>query len=189
MANYFNNEDIILRNRYGRASDPASSISGIQYHVVEDLEDEPVDIDFFKDHIRVDWSTDDNLLESYLKSSRQYLENWSQLSFGSKTMKLTALRLPANYKLMFGPIDSVTGYDNVGDTMLNPMLVNVSIAFTTKWESLPEAIKIAICKHAAWDYMVREKIATTEKGNLQEAKEFYDESQKLLLPYRNVTFC
>src|SRR5690606_8881476 len=118
---------------------------GIQYKVIVDLAEEPVDIDFFKDHVRVDWNTDDNLLASYLKSARQYLEQWSQLSFGAKTMQLTALLLPENYRLMFGPVDTVTGHENLGDTVLNSRLVNATIEYTTKWDPLPEAIKIAIC--------------------------------------------
>lgn len=182
---FYKNEDY-FRRLNGTNREP--SISGIQYHVVKDLVTEPVSIEFFKAHVRVDWNTDDNLLQIYLKSARQHLEKWSQLSFGAKEMKLTALRLPANYRLMYGPVDEVTGYENVGDTMLNPPLKNATIEFTTKWEELPEAIKVAICKRAAGDYVIKENYIINEKGTVQDARGFYDEAQKLLSPYRNVTF-
>src|SRR3546814_12754754 len=107
----------------------------------------------FKQHARIDFNTDYNLVLPYLKSARQYLEQWSQLSFGTKTMQLTALNLPSNYRLMFGPVDTVTDYENIGDTILNGRLRNVAIEFTTKWNQLPEAVKIAICNSAAGDYM------------------------------------
>lgn len=183
---FYKNEDYFRKQ--GGLVDSIPSTSGIQYHIVKDLITEPVSIEFFKAHIRVDWNTDDSLLEIYLKSARQYLERWSQLSFGAKEMKLTALRLPANYRLMYGPVDEITDYENLGDTMLNPPLKNVTIDFTTKWEELPEAIKVAICKRAAGDYLIRENVLLTEKGNVQESKELYDEAQKLMLPFRNVTF-
>ena len=33
----------------------------------------------------IDFDTDDELVEAYVKSSREHLEMWSQLSFGVKT--------------------------------------------------------------------------------------------------------
>jgi hypothetical protein len=71
----------------------SKSIEGIQYKIIEDLDHEPVTLEFFKNHIRVDFEMDDNLLQEYLRSSRQELEQYSQLSFGTKKIKLMALRL------------------------------------------------------------------------------------------------
>lgn len=185
MADFYKNSDHLCDSRY-EVSYPA--ISGIQYHVITDLTEEPVDIDFFKAHAHIDWNTDDNLIASYIKSARQYLERWSQLSFGEKTMKVTALRLPANHRLMFGPVDTVEGHENLGDTILNGIMVNANINYTTKWDPLPEDIKIAICKRAAGDYLIRENYIVNERGSLQDPGEFYDEAQKLVKPYMNITF-
>lgn len=185
MADFYKNCDKI-RPDNGYSYEP--SISGIQYHVMTDLAEEPVDVAFFKQHAHIDFNTDDALVASYLKSARQYLEKWGQLSFGEKEMKLTALRLPANYKLMYGPVDNINGYENIGDTMLNGVLRNVAIEFTTKWDPLPESIKIAICKRAAGDYLIRENYIVSDRGTVQDPGEYYDEAKKLLAPYRNVTF-
>lgn len=186
---YSRNEDHLCDD-YGYNLVNRPAVSGIQYRVIQDLSEEPVTLEFFKEHIRVDFNVDDNLLPSYLKSARQYLEQWSQLSFGEKKIRLTALRLPQNWKLMYGPVVSV---ETEGMTLFGDILKNggneVSVEYTTGWEGgLPEAIKLAICKRAAGDYMIRENVILTEKGSLQEPSQLFDEAQKLLLPYRNQTF-
>lgn len=180
---YYKNAD-----HFPTKTDRAPEILGVQYHVVEDLGIEPVDVAFCKLNARIDWNTEDALIEQYIKGARQYLEKWSQLSFGAKTMRITAMNLPANWRLMYGPVKEITGYENLGDTMLNPKLSKVSIEYTTEWKDLPMAIKIAICKRAAGDYMIRENYIVNEKGTVQTPTEMYDEAQKLLLPYRNQSF-
>lgn len=170
-------------------SDP--SLSGIQYSVVTDLTAEPVTLEDFKLHARIDYNTDDTLCAMYLKAARQYLEEWSQKSFGTKTMKLTALNLPKNYRIMYGPLNVVTDpvdtYTTVGDILKDGPYKDVSITYTTTW-IVPEAVKVAICLEAAAQYMIREAVVFSVNGTIQEPTELQDRAKRLLRPFMNITF-
>lgn len=155
---------------------------GIQYTVLTDLATEPVTLEFFKEHARIDFDTDDNLITSYVKAARQELERWTQLSFGIKTIRLTALELPTNYKLMHGRVDAITtaDYTNIGD-LLKEGGTDVVFEYTTlNW--IDEVIKIAICRYAAGLYINRETI-TNSKFSGQVSK---DEAKEMLRPYMNI---
>lgn len=175
---YYKNID-----KLGCASNGSLSASGIQYSVIEDLETEPVTLDFFKQHARIDFDTDDTLCAVYIKSARQALEQWSQLSFGVKTMGLTALSLPTNYKLMFGKVDTVDteGFTNKGD-ILKEGGTDIDIEFTTK-DWIDDAIRIAICRYATGLYIFRENVVESK----YKYENLMDEAQKMLNPYRNIT--
>lgn len=156
---------------------------GIQYSVVTDLATEPVDLAFFKQHARIDFNIDDNLCAQYIKAARQDLERWSQLSFGVKTMRLRALQLPDNFRLMYGRVDTVTtsGYTNFGD-ILREGGKEVEIEYTTlDW--IDDNIRIAICRQAAALYVFRENITET-KYNAQVG---LNEAKEMLKPYMNLT--
>lgn len=178
MADFYKNCDKICDGTNSRLS-----ASGVQYSVVEDLTTEPIDIDFFKAHARIDFDTDDTLCEVYIKAARQALEQWSQLSFGVKTMGLTALSLPTNYKLMFGKVDEIltTGFTNKGDILKEGGL-DIDIEFTTK-DWIDDTIRIAICRYAAGLYINRETVTETKYS----AQSLQDEAKTMLQPYRNIT--
>src|SRR5690606_41999661 len=89
MANYHLNSDYLgcdtLASRgFGRIGQSRPAVEGVEYMVIADLAQEPVTLSDFKQHCRIDFAVDDNLLAFYLKSAREYLEQWSQLSFGVK---------------------------------------------------------------------------------------------------------
>src|SRR6478609_6960140 len=178
MADFYKNCDKICNGVNGQLY-----ASGIQYSVIADLATEPVDLAFFKQHARIDFDTDDNLCAVYLKAARQELERWSQLSFGIKTMGLTALSLPTNYRLMFGKVDEVTteGYTNKGD-ILKEGGTDIDIEYTTLGV-IDDAIRIAICRYACGLYVFRENVVES-KYNYQG---LMDEAQRMLNPYRNIT--
>lgn len=178
MADFYKNCDKICDGNYGHLT-----ASGVQYSVIEDLLVEPVSLQFFKDHARIDMDTDDTLCEIYIKASRQELEQWSQLSFGVKTMGLTALSLPTNYKLMFGKVDTVTteNFTNKGD-ILKEGGTDIDIEFTTK-DWIDDAIRVAICRYAAGLYINRETVTETKFS----AQSLQDEAKNMLNPYRNIT--
>jgi hypothetical protein len=162
-------------------------VDGIQYRIVTDLENEPVTIEEFKQHARIDFDTDDNLITDYLKSARQELEQYSQLSFGNKTIKLLALRLPTNYRLMYGPVASITsptGLTLFGDIVKDGNGEDVTIEYTTSWTGqggLPLPIKIAICQYAAGLYMNRENILSGVS-----ASTMLDQAKRTLDKYKNI---
>lgn len=194
MDYYKNIDKLCCPDSFGRIGQSRPAVEGIEYSVLADLTQEPVTLSDFKRHARVDFATDDNLLAFYLKSAREYLEQWSQLSFGVKTIRFTALRVPDRYKLMFGPYTAINDPDRTlfgakGDILMQGGTY-VDVELTSGWpnDELPEAIKVAICKRAAGDYMVRENLIISDKGALQSPDQYYDEAQKLLLPFRNVTW-
>lgn len=183
---FYTNEDQFLLNE---DLAPSSPVRGISYEVIADLATEPVLPAFFKLHARIDYNTDDELITSYIKSARQYLEQWSQLSFGTKTIRFTALKVPAKWKLMFGPYTAIAGTDYTlfGNDILVEAGTDVDIELTSGW-ALPEAVKIAICKRAAGDYCIRENYIISDKGAIQTPDMLYDEAQKLLQPYMNISW-
>lgn len=177
MADFYKNCDKICDDTNSRLY-----ASGIQYSVIVDSVEEPIDIDFFKQHARIDFDTDDTLCEIYIKAARQELERWSQLSFGVKTIGLTALSLPKNYRLMFGKVDEVTteGFTNVGD-ILKEGGTDIDIEFTTK-DWIDDAIRIAIARYAAGLYISRETVTDTKYSS----QTLQDEAKAMLQPYRNI---
>lgn len=185
MADYYKNIDQCGCGPYGTFEGLGmanNDISGIRYDVVEDLECEPVSVQFFKDHARIDFNTDDNLIKHYIKSARQYLEGYSQLSFGVKTIELTAVNIPNNFHLMYGPVDNIStsGFDNQGDILKNGGR-NVKIKYTTK-DWCPDVVKIAICRYASGLYIFRENVNTELNG-----RDYIDEAKAMLSPFINIT--
>lgn len=159
------------------------TIKGIQYRVVTDLVAEPITLEFFKQHARIDFDTDDTLCEVYIKAARIELEQWSQLSFGVKTMGLTALELPKNYRLMFGRVNQVTtaNFTNAGDILKEGGL-DIDIEYTTlDW--IDDTIRVAIARYAAGLYVSRENVVDTQFASQVRR----DEAKLMLEPYRNIT--
>lgn len=175
---YYKNID-----KLGCVNDIPLRAVGVQYDEVEGLECNPVTFNFFKEHARIDFDTDDTLCEYYLDAAVEELQSWSQLSFGVRTMQLIAKSLPKNYKLMYGRVDEVLteGFTNTGD-YLNEGGTDINITYTTKGK-INTAIKIAICRYAAGLYVNRENIIDT-KYNAQVGM---DEAKTMLQPYRNIT--
>lgn len=166
-------------------------VKGVEYHFVTDLTVEPVTLVEFKAHCRVDYNMDDALLSMYLKSARQHLERVAQLSFGERTVRMTALSMVDNWKVMYGPVDTVTApYVKFGkDIITNSGGTNVTIEYTTKWPTgLPMDIVVAICRYAAGLYAIRENVILTDKGALQEPQNYLDEAEKMVRKHGNVTF-
>lgn len=166
-----------------------SSAKGIQYRTVTDLTAEPVDLPFFKLHAKVDFEMDDSLIPTYIKAARQELEKKYQISFGDKTMKLFALRLPKEYNLMYGPVKAIqTPADTF--TLLGDIIKSdceqkdIEITYTVGWtEGLPEAIKIAICQRATGLYMKRENIVTAIGYSM-----LLDQAAETMKQFRNPYF-
>jgi len=199
MANYHLNSDYLgcdtLASRgFGRIGQSRPAVEGVEYMVIADLAQEPVTLSDFKQHCRIDFAVDDNLLAFYLKSAREYLEQWSQLSFGVKTIRFTALRVPNRWKLMFGPYTAINDPDRTlfgakGDILMQGG-TDIDIELTSGWpnDELPEAIKVAICRYAAGLYAVRENLIYSVNGVPHEPSEVMDEAQKMLNPWRNITW-
>ncbi len=160
------------------------TISGTNYIVIDDLAAEPVDKDFFKEHARIDFDTDDDLVEKYITAARKYLESYCQLSFGVKKINLLANCLPKYYKMMFGPVDTITTADftNKGDLLVQGGY-DIDIEFNTK-DTLfnDEVVQIAICRYAAGLYINRENVIDSKLSGIA----LKDQALEMLQPYRNI---
>lgn len=199
--NIAQNEDYFLGLDWYRLAEPTSVVEGLSYTVVTDLATEPITVQYMKDNARIDFNNPDQLLESYIKAARQYLEGWSQLSFGEKTVRFRALKVPNKWELMNGPYVSIetvdSGFNLFGNILrkdgiwyrdTNRELYDVDLTLKTRWDPLPEAIKLAIAKQAAWFYNNRESLVTSLEGAIQHKEIFDDEAKMLLNPFRNITF-
>lgn len=160
---------------------------GIQYYVVEDLAAEPVDVTFFKDHARIDFDTDDALIATYITAARIELEQWAQISFKVQTRRLTALNIPKNYKLMYGPVSSITteGFTIFGDHVKEGG-TEVIIDYITEGV-INDTIKIAIARYAAGLYAIREHIMLTDKGTPLNTAKMISEAREMIRPFANIT--
>lgn len=174
-------------------------IYNIRYHLVEDLASEPIDTTYLKDHARIDFNTDDNLLQDYIVSARQELEGWSGLSFGVKTWRLTANYLPNYYKLSNGPVESYTMNEELilSDTVssvdvYDNHLRNVDITYTTKplnETRFSHVAKVAVARYAAGLYAIREHIVSDDKGNPVNGMNLVNEAKEMLKPFKEVVLC
>lgn len=197
MADFYKNSDYygcdtLASRGFARIGQARPAAEGVEYMVLEDLASEPVTLADFKLHARVDFNTDDSLLEFYLKSARQYLEQWSQLSFGVKKIRFTATRVPDRWKLMFGPFTAVNDPDVALNGAKGDILMqggeDMDIELTSGWPVLPDAIKVAICRYAAGLYAIRENYILSINGVPHEPTQLMDEAQKMLNPWRNITW-
>lgn len=175
---YYRNVDIL-----GCPSD-SLGVVGVQYRTVVDLVSEPVTLEFFKSSARIDFDSDDTLCEAYIKAARMELERWGQISFGVKTIGLTAIELPKNYRLMFGPVDQVTtaGYSNTGD-ILKEGGRDIDIEYTT-FGVINDVIRVAICRYGAGLYVNRENVQDTQYASQIRQ----DEAKEMLRPFINLNW-
>jgi hypothetical protein len=120
------------------------------------------------------------LIALFLKSARQNIEQYMQKSLGVRTINLIALHLPKNYKLPYGPIQSITtaGYTLFGD-LLKEGGKDINITYVTNASLVNDAIKQAIYRQAYHYYEYRE--ANSKPDLLSEVK-------LLVNPYRRIVF-
>lgn len=185
---FYKNEDYFRCRQLQPTGRP---VKGVEYTFLTDLAVEPVTVEDFKIHAKIDYNTDDRLVTMYLKAAREHLEKVAQLSFGERTVRMTALSMVDNWKVMYGPVDTVTApYVKFGkDIITNSGGTNVSIEYTTKWYTgLPMDIVVAICRYAAGLYEIRENVILTDKGALQEPQNYLDEAEKMVRKHGNISF-
>lgn len=178
MAGYEFNEDMLgdilpVYDYQGATGLQVTPISEANYV-------EPYNIEDFKDYAQIDFDTDDNLIALFLKSARQNIEQYMQKSLGIKTIRLIALHLPKNYKLPYGPIESITtaGYNLFGD-LLKEGGKDIDITYVTNASLVNDAIEQAIYRQAYHYYEYRE--ASSKPDLLSEVK-------LLVNPYRRIVF-
>lgn len=186
---YYKNIDKLCCERDLRPN--GRPVKGVEYTLLTDLAEEPVTLADFKLHARIDYNQDDALIEMYIKAARQHLEKVAQLSFGERTVRMTALSMVDNWKVMYGPVDEVTtDHTKFGkDIITNSGGTNVTIEYTTKWPTgLPMDLVVAVCKYAAGLYAIRENVILNINGTVQNPEGYLDEAEKMVMRWGNVTF-
>lgn len=156
---------------------------GVQYDEITPLAGNLIDLNEFKEHERIDFDTDDTLCQMYIDAAIQELQDWAQISFGVRTMRLRAKSLPDGYRIMYGRVDSIIGsdYTNTGD-ILDKGGRDVDFTYTTLGIFNP-AIKVAIMRYAGNLYINRETV--NESKYIAQAG--MDEAKVMLHSYRNIT--
>lgn len=193
MADFYKNIDKVSAERLkDYLASKGNAVSGITYTLETDLAEEPVDLEFFREHCRVDFNTDDELLAKYLKAARESLERYAQLSFGERTVRLDAVKLTDDWRVMYGPIVEVlTDHNLFGQHIIrNSGGRYVTIRYKTGWPlgEVPEDIKIAICRYGAGLYAMREHLVLTIDGKVYEPRRMYDEAEKMINKWANPRF-
>lgn len=163
--------------RYGLSD----RVSGLQFQFDDSYYIEPWDIDDFKDFARIDGDTDDNLLALFLKSARITVEQYLQKSLGVRTVLLFAQKLPKNYLLPWGPVDTIIteGFTKFGD-ILKEGGEDVELEYTTSG-LINDTILTAIYKQAFSLYENRDRYKDPKfAGGL------VDEVRMLLAPFKHL---
>ena len=82
---------------------------------------EPVTLDEVKRFIKIpgDITTDDALLTQIIKSARQMIERYCEVSLHAKTVSMRAQIQLAEFKLPFPPIGDVTGLTDLDGTAID----------------------------------------------------------------------
>ena len=80
--------------------------------VTSDLVAEPLSLTEAKAWMRiVDYTTDDTLITSLIKSTRKNLEKYTGLSFGTKTLDVIMENDKLEFELPYSPVQSVTSVE------------------------------------------------------------------------------
>jgi uncharacterized phiE125 gp8 family phage protein len=151
--------------------------------VTTDLGAEPLSITEAKAWMRiVDYTSDDTLIESLVKSTRMNLEKYTGLSFGGKTIETTLDNDRLEFELPYGPIVSVTSvqkwfddewvtltpdadYYVVNDTVKVFTYAKFKITYTAGFTTLPDDLLTDIKVLVAWQYKNRGMNFQADKDN------------------------
>jgi uncharacterized phiE125 gp8 family phage protein len=141
--------------------------------VTTDLVAEPVSLTEAKANMKiVDFTTDDTLITSLIKSSRLHLEKFTSLSFGTKNIVAILENDRYEFEIPYGPIQSVTSVEKwdgdewvtlkadtdyyvVGDDLKVFTYSKFRITYVAGYTSLPEDLKTDIKTLTAWQYQNR----------------------------------
>lgn len=149
----------------------------IEYEITDDLSAEPVTVADVKRHLNLLFDTDgsysfgddDTLIEGLITASRKYLEEYTGLSFGEKTIIAVLRNELGEIEIPYGPIVEIVSVKNAdgeeltADTdyklqgrkypkLVCPCASYVEIEYTAGFATLPADLKQAVIVEAAWRY-------------------------------------
>ena len=88
----------------------------LENKIVTDYAAPPVGLSTAKAYMKVNFSDDDNLITSLLKNATLWLENYTSLSYGYRTIKLTIEMNADEFYLLPGPVRAVTAVSIIDGT-------------------------------------------------------------------------
>lgn len=175
MADFYKNSDLICDDLRPKG------VRGVKY-ILGELSIEPVKIQEFKDHAKIDFSTDDNLIATYITAARQTVERILRKSLGVRVVTFYAEYLPKRFKLDWGNYLAINmpleGYTLFGKDILREGGSDIELTLTTENTVMNADIKNAILKQA-FDYYEKRGVYT--EGVINEV-------QNILRHYSNIQF-
>jgi hypothetical protein len=175
MADFYLNSDLLCDTYHEKGARGISYFPG-------SLSVEPVTVQDFKDHAKIDFATDDNLIATYLTAARETVERILRKSLGVRTVTFYAEYVPKRFKLDWGNYASIdtpaTGFTLFGKDILKEGGTDITLTLTTDDTVMNSDIKNAILKQAFNFY---ENRAVYSEGGT-------DEVMNILQPYRNIQF-
>jgi hypothetical protein len=117
---------------------------------------EPVTLQEAKDWCRIDVPDDDTLITSLIKAARIICEQYSGLSFVTKTVTAILVNGLGNIDLPYGPVTGTVTYTETDGTAITDYDISDSrcdrfkATYTAGYEVLPENLKKAVLNQIAW---------------------------------------
>lgn len=148
----------------------------IEYDITTDLVTEPVTLPEIKRYLNMlfdttgsyEFTDDDTLLNDINKASRKYMEHYTGLSFGSKTITAIIRNELGDIEIPYGPIVSITSVKDADGNVLStnqyklignkfkricwPTYSYLEITYVAGYTTLPYDLKASIITEAAWRY-------------------------------------
>ena len=117
---------------------------------------EPIDIEYAKDHLRIDSAEENILIANLIIAARQYAEIFCARSFAQHTYRADLANFADLMELPLGPVQSVTSikyYDTASPSVLQTLSSSVyavnkdciTRTYGSSWESVyprPDAVQI-----------------------------------------------
>ena len=151
----------------------------LEVEVLEEFGAEPVTLEEAKVFCRVDadYTGDDDMLTSLIKSARQRIEHFANISLVPKRVRAFWDEVGYTLNLPFYPVREIESVvDDEGESVYYkpkgkhkievPHASDFFVTYTTGYEVLPDDLKLAVLKQVLTDYDHRENFVIN--GNTQQ---------------------
>lgn len=165
--------------------------AGVRYNAVLDVQfslentTEPVTVQEAKDWLRIDISDDDTLVGSLITAARIICEQYTNISFITRTVTATLHNTLGGISLPYGPVNSITSvterdtaitdYTMSGASFQRLVTVfeqEVTVVYTAGYATLPKNLKTAILNQIGFLYENRgdDKLSDNAKVILNQVR-------------------
>lgn len=127
---------------------------------------EPVTTTEAKNFCRIDVTDDDTLIGSIITAARQVCENYSGISFITRTITATLQNSCGNIYLPYGPVSTISSYlDRDGNAINDPKVYGekfkfiqyptddyLKVTYSAGYSTIPPNLKTALLNQIQWMY-------------------------------------